>query len=184
MAKSPARFNDEEIDTALLTLALCSGTSRRASAELGAVGIDVDQSTLHRWRTALHTRRYERLYKEQLPRIGERVALRCEELAESQADLAARLVRAIDEKLPDIPARDLPGALRNVETAKAINVDKSALLRGKPTQIVERRDAGELIRRLNALGVIDSTAEEEDSPSLPPGPAPGGGSLERQAPTP
>jgi hypothetical protein len=71
---------------------------------------------------------------------------------------------------------NLPGALRNVETAKAINVDKSALLRGRPTQIVERRDAAELLRKLQATGVValdlpavDSTAEEvEDGPSLSP----------------
>jgi hypothetical protein len=174
MTKRPARFNDEEIDTALVTLALCAGNTRRASAELRAVNIEVGQSTLHKWRTGLHCERYERLYRQQLPRISERVAQRCEELAESQAELAARLVHEIGRNMAEIPARDLPGALRNVETAKAINVDKSALLRGRPTQIVERRDASELLRKLQATGVVsvgdvDATAEEVEQPAaLPP----------------
>ena len=54
MAKRLARYNDEEIDTALVTLALCAGNSRRASAELEGVGIEVSQSTLHKWRHERH----------------------------------------------------------------------------------------------------------------------------------
>jgi hypothetical protein len=59
--------------------------------------------------------------------------------------------------------RDQAGAIRNVSTTKAINVDKAALLRGQPTEIVEhRQDVGELWAEFEAMspGVVNGEAVE------------------------
>jgi hypothetical protein len=59
--------------------------------------------------------------------------------------------------------RDQAGAIRNVSTTKAINVDKPALLRGQPTEIVEhRQDVGELWAEFEAMspGVVNGEAVE------------------------
>jgi hypothetical protein len=62
-------------------------------------------------------------------------------------------------------------AARNVATVGGIDRDKAAMLRGEPTEIVEHRDGGEILRELQARGykltrdmevaiAIDGTAEE------------------------
>jgi hypothetical protein len=177
--RAPARrFNDEEVELSLLALALCSGNTRRASAELRQHGLDVAHSTLHAWSHEQYPERYERIYKEQLPLVGQRAAQRFEELAERAAETQEQLINQTDGKLTEIPARDLPGAVRNMATAMGINHDKAALLRGKPTAIVQRgSDAAGLLRKWEAQGLAkvdkgfdaEATAEDLDPPaSLPP----------------
>ncbi len=82
--------------------------------------------------------------------------------------MTERLAREVE----GIPVRDLPGGVRNVIVAAAVNRDKSQLLADQPTQIVGRRSFEEIKRELKARGVIlDGIAiEEEVRESLPPPP--------------
>jgi hypothetical protein len=88
-------------------------------------------------------------------------------------ELEAEIVEKLWDSLNDLKPAELANALRNVGVSKAINLDKAQLMRGKPTEIVERRDADQLIRTLQAAGVIhvDSDAEEIEEAqddALPP----------------
>jgi hypothetical protein len=170
--KSPARcLNEEELTTALTVLAYCRGNSRKAAALLRTQGITVSQQTLAKWRAGLHADRYRELYHRLLPDIERIAAQRTEEIAESQAELEELLTERARKEYRDIPARDLPGAIRNTAVAKAVNIDKSLLMRGRPTQITSNLQAEPLLRKLQAIGLmtVDSTAEElDESEELPP----------------
>jgi hypothetical protein len=111
-----------------------------------------------------------------LPRIGERTARRFEALAEAEAEVEELMAERLRKEHGQIPPRDLAGAMRNTGVAKAVNVDKSQLLRGNPTQITENRDVDGILRKLAGAGLVnvesvDSTAIELDEPpgQLSPG---------------
>ena len=73
------------------------------------------------------------------------------------------MLAKLGEDFEKLPPRDQPGAIRNISTSKAINIDKAALLRGQPTEIVEHRQAtAELWAEFAAMfpSVVNGTAEE------------------------
>ena len=157
-------FTEEEIETCLLELAVCSGRPTPASARLKeAYGIEVSHSTLSKWRDRIHAHRYQRICEEQEPRIKAAVIAKAEEVVAFAGELEMKALARLDRELDDesIPPRDLAGALRNITTTKTLNQDKIASpLRGRPRQIVEHRSSGEILRRLAEIGVVDGTAEE------------------------
>jgi hypothetical protein len=64
---------------------------------------------------------------------------------------------------PKLAPRDQAGAIRNVATGYGIEIDKAALLRGQPTEIVEHRhDVGELWSEFAAMfpGIVNGEAVE------------------------
>ena len=69
------------------------------------------------------------------------IAAECEDTAEQAAELERRMLAKLGKDFEQIAPRDQAGAIRNVSTVKAINVDKAALLRGQPTEIVEHRQS-------------------------------------------
>jgi hypothetical protein len=89
-------------------------------------------------------------------------------LAAKQMAVSEQMTQRLAEQVGEIPARDLPGGIRNIDTGAAIHTDKAALLREEPTQIV-RRDSTEIKRELKARGIIlDGTVVEDDPLALPP----------------
>jgi len=64
----------------------------------------------------------------------------------------------------EIEAKDLPKSLKFLTDAASTNVSTANLLRGRPTQIVETRNAEELVRKLSAAGIVDATAVEVEEP--------------------
>jgi hypothetical protein len=72
------------------------------------------------------------------------------------------------EELPNIPPRDLPGALRNVATTAAINADKVMLLRERPLpRPPDPRSFDEIVKALEALGAIKQITVEATAVELP-----------------
>jgi hypothetical protein len=95
--------------------------------------------------------------------VAEQAAAGAEDLALVITELERDTTERMKAELPHIPARDLPGALRNLTTSKALQYDKVANpIRGRPSVVVERRDVSELWKRLERLlpQVIEGRAEE------------------------
>jgi hypothetical protein len=159
-----SRYSQEEIDVALSVLAFHCGNARKASEALEAQGRRVPESTLKLWRSDLYADRYRQIEEEELPRRYGRTAERFESIVESATGLEEALLEKQARELDDLPTRDVPGALRNVATAKAINVDKSLLLRGRPTEITATADVTELLKGLSQRygGVVSVAAELVD----------------------
>ena len=159
-----SRYTEEQIETALTVLALCGGRARMAADQLAERhDLPIDESTLRWWRDKSHTDRYTQLAADQESKVRERVAAQCEQVmfAATAAELEAltQLRQAIARG--DIPSRELPGAIRNLSTAKGINFDKAAAARDRPTAIVEYRAPDEVLSALKSMGfgVIEGQAQ-------------------------
>jgi hypothetical protein len=164
IARRPGQgYTEEQIDRALTEVALCGGNTHHAARNLKAAGMPVPRRTLRTWVERTQVERYLRLRAELVPRIHAKIAQECEDSAELAGQLERRMLAKLGEDFEKLPPRDQPGAIRNVATVKGINVDKAALLRGQPTEIVEhRRDVGELWAEFAAMfpSVVNGTAEE------------------------
>ena len=82
--------------------------------------------------------------------------------------------------------RDQAGAIRNVSVVKALNVDKAALLRGQPTEIVEHRQStAELWAEFAAMfpSVVNGEAVEITDADVVPGAGSGAGSAVEAGPS-
>jgi hypothetical protein len=90
------------------------------------------------------------------------MAEQMEALFAAEVDLEWELIEKFREELPNLKAGEVAGALRNVGVSKALNVDKSAPLRGRPNEVVAHVSAEEALRKLKRFKgvVIESTAEE------------------------
>ena len=160
--KSASHYTEEEIYRGLAEVALCAGNTHRAARQLSAQGMAIPRGTLEKWANRQHVDRYARVREELLPKIHAQIAADCEELAALGAQLERETLEKYREELPNLRASEAASAVRNIATSKAINVDKATLLRNRPTQIVEHRDASELIRKLEAVGVIEGSVSEID----------------------
>jgi hypothetical protein len=61
MVKS-SRFTTQEVEGALLTLAMNGGNAERAAKQLNAAGVDVSARTLRDWRTKCYPRLYADMF--------------------------------------------------------------------------------------------------------------------------
>jgi len=145
-------YTEHDIRRGLTELALAAGNSRLASKRLEAThGAQVPHRTLHAWKTETHTALYEQLRTEILPKVNETIAAEADALALAYAQKEAEAIEGLT--FDDVKPADRAAIVRNLATAKAINIDKSQLLRGKPTSITEHRDMTEALRALQLMGV-------------------------------
>lgn len=151
------KYSEEEIERGLRMLAVLN-SAERASQQSG-----IPESTLTWWRRHIHADRYQRIRAEMLPRIQEEMAQQAEAAALEQGEVAMELLEQLKSRISEMRPVDAANALRNVETAKGINVDKTLVLRGQPNQIVEHRDTSQIldaIKRRFPSGVVDADSED------------------------
>jgi hypothetical protein len=155
-------FSGAEIERGLLAVAVANGNTRKAVSDLAEdeEGFEVHQATLHRWKQR-DLARYEKIRADLLPRIRGEAAEQHMRLAEQQATVAGKMTERLEREIDEIPARDLPGGIRNITTAAAVHTDKAAVLRGEASTITEHRDASEVLRALRARGVVIQGMAEE-----------------------
>ncbi len=155
-------YSTAQVQRGLLAVAVANGNARKAAADLAEdpEGFKVPHRTLYGWKKREATS-YEEIRAKLLPRIRAEAAEQHMRLAEHQASVAGKMTERLEQEIDDIPARDLPGGIRNVTTAAAVHTDKAAVLRGEASVVVEHRDASEVIRALKAKGVIIEGEAEE-----------------------
>jgi hypothetical protein len=165
-------YTTEEIDRALVEVALCNGNTRAAHRNLKAEGVHIPRPNIERWARVLYRQRYQELRAELVPRIHAKIAANCEDRAEQADELERKMLAKFGEDFEQLAPRDQAGAIRNVSTVKAINVDKAALLRGQPTEIVKHeRSTDELWAEFRQMfpSIIPGTAVEITDADLVPG---------------
>lgn len=162
-----SHYTAEEIELGLTEVAHCLGNTRRAAKSLEGQRMKIPRSTLRYWKDTLHRDRFLAIWKQELPRIQQRIAQRSEELADAEADLEWDAIDRVREELRNMSPKDAAGALRNIATARGISVDKARVSRGDPTQVVEhRRSPEEILRKLVAKGIVVLEGEAEELPSV------------------
>jgi hypothetical protein len=168
-----SKFNREETERALICVAHNNGNTKKAAEQLREEGFSINSGTLYSWtrKSPEHMRLYYELQEECLPAIRQKAAERHMEAAESTMDLAAEARQRLKQELPKIAARDLPGALRNIDTSTAIHRDKARDLRGEASLVTatDKRDLKTVLRSLKGKGlakaeeVIDAEVVSEET---------------------
>lgn len=152
----------EDIERGLAALVI-AGSSTRASEVTG-----INDATLRAWKSK-HADRYEQLRHELEPQIARTIAAEAETLAQRIALLEHATVDRIEATIDELKPGEAAGALRNLSTSKALQVDKiSSPLRERPSHVQHSTTPDELVSRMaRALGfTIDSTATEEPTTAL------------------
>ncbi len=151
-----SNYTAPRIEEGLRALAMVSGNCEKASRLTG-----IPPKTLRNWRNDQHTERYAAIQAELQPTILADIAEHSEQLARRAAELEGELIEDLAANKGKLTPNETAGALRNVSTAKAINVDKALLLRGRPTSITATADVTELLKGLSSrFGAVVSTASE------------------------
>jgi hypothetical protein len=166
-------YTPTEVDRALSAAVFTGGNWTRAHELLVSYGDKApSRDAIRQWATEKHADRYHELREELAPQVAKKVAAEAEALAfklsEAEDLLAEQLIAAAQRG--ELPAKEISGALRNVSTSKALQMDKlSGPVRGRPTVIHGHADPSELLERLaRKVGI----AQNDRTPALGEGSGP------------
>lgn len=167
--KGLANFTEEEIQRGLLELAICGGSGAEAARRLK----DQGHPRLTRQRLRDFARRYADRYAalrdQYVQQVFDRIATESEDLAIAYADAERQFLAIAVEKKHEMSSGQAAGAAQRMAVSKGINIDKASIVRGRPTQVVQRQDMGELVAFLERAGVAKVIeAESEELPPLSP----------------
>jgi hypothetical protein len=161
------RYSAIERDRALSAYILSGDNSAEAHRLLVSYGDKQVPSgrMILNW-TEMHADRLHELREELHPQIAKKIAADAEgmaiRLAQAEVAIAEKLVLALERD--ELPAKELSGALRNITTSKALQVDKlSSPLRGRPTVIHGTKDPADMLADLaRRLGI----PQNEERPAI------------------
>lgn len=170
-----SKFDEEEITTALLTLAHHAGNSERAAAQLQQQGLQISSRTLRGWREGKHAERYRQLHETHGREIETALIPELRSNAIEGARVALLAIQKAAEEIEAGNVRDLASAARNLQVASATAMDKLYLATDRPNAPREQRSVEEILRSLEHLVGLkgydtSSTAEELPAPELNTGP--------------
>jgi hypothetical protein len=161
------RYAPAEIDRALSAYILTGDNAEEAHRLLVSYG-DKDVPTsrqILRW-LETHADRLHELREELHPQIAKKIAADAESLALKLAQVETLAIQKLTAAIEndELPAKELSGAVRNITTSKALQVDKlSSPLRGRPTVIHGHDNPAELLERLaRKVGI----AQNDRTPAL------------------
>jgi transposase-like protein len=155
------RYSLEDRERGLAALVI-AGSSIRASEVTG-----IQASTLREWKMD-HPERYEALRHDLEPQVARTIAAEAESLAQRIASLEHRTIDHIEATIDELKPSEAAGALRNLTTSKALNVDKvSSPLRERPSHVQHNTGVDELVSKLNRALGFDATSTAIELSSTP-----------------
>jgi hypothetical protein len=164
------RYSAQEIERTLMYVALYESHTKALQAMEEHGHKPPSDTTVSQW-IRTHADKYAEIQRDVVPKRRELMARLHDRDALQQAEIVQKLNQRLLDNVDRVPVRDLAGAINRIDTSRAINVDKAALLRGMPTTITQHTSAEDILKRLAAQGlaVIEGTAEEihDDRPALP-----------------
>lgn len=165
---SRRRYTSQEKEIAYSAIALADGNCALASRELEAGGLTIPAATLRDWRCE-HPEEVDAARIKNAPFMEEKRIARLEAVATKAVDVTDRLLDRTLETSGELSPKDLPGALRNTAVAGAALIDKTQLLKQRPTSIISH-DYSSAVKGLERMGLVEGTAEEiPEASSLPEG---------------
>jgi len=153
-------YGEEDIEHGLQAMAIASGNSRRAAEVLKHAGYRApDHTTLSRWASRIHQERYRELQREMKDELNARRADTHEALSQAYGEMEWEILERLRNKLPEMKGGELATAANKFSIASAVHTDKARLYRDEPTEIVQKHDPIEALRKLQALGVVKVAPE-------------------------
>ena len=152
----------EDVDRALLALALNGGAIERTVRELKAADVKVSSDQLADWRDKF-PKRYQWHATENAAKLEK-------DIISSQREVIAAATRATmdavameHERIKRGETKDAASSARNLATVVGISTTKLLELSGRPTSITEVRKPEEIIKALKSRGVkVDVEATDDD----------------------
>lgn len=135
------------------------GNALRSQKQLAEQGVKVEDNTLTAWRDRF-SNRYADICARHARQIEEVVVQTQREVALAASRTVRLAIEKAHERLERNEDREPARTAQALQTTTGIAVSKILELTGRPTAVVEHRSADEILRRLQAMQVIESTAEE------------------------
>lgn len=138
VARKQRRYTPDEQQTALAVVAFYGGRTELAADKLAEQGNPIPESTLYSWKTHPDGR-YAQVCTEIAPRIADHIASQAEAIVVQAGHLEAKLIQQLSDNAHDLKPNEAAGALRNITTTKALNMDKVINpIRGRPPRAQEK----------------------------------------------
>jgi hypothetical protein len=162
-----ARNNDLDVERAITAMIL-SSTLEDAVDVLKLQGVVTTVEHLRVWRDRdpAIRERWEKRRQELAPQIEAELANNLLDNAQRASAVITVAIAKTEELLEAGKVGDPARVARDLSQVVAQSVDKRLSIQGRPTQITEHRDIGEIVRQLQAKGVIeviDGTAEDVEA---------------------
>jgi len=158
-------YTEEQKERALQLMALLGNAAEvsRQLADDKGDPVGIPETTLRHWKNTSHRDRFLEIRADVLPQIQKTIAAQLEDDVIADSAVIEKLRDEMLLKIGDMKAGEIASAYRNLGVKRAVDIDKSQLLRGNPTEIVQTQNADELIGALARIApgmVIDSTADD------------------------
>lgn len=149
-------YTQDEIDDALTALIAYAGQPTAACNYLKAEGMRAPHpATLTAWSRTRYWERYEELREKVAAGRENTLANNYLDAAHAATEVAMLAVEAARGRLESGKDEDPGRTAANLARVAQSATDKRLSLQGRPTQIVENRNIGEILRSLAAKGIIE-----------------------------
>jgi hypothetical protein len=156
-------YTEEDVSRALYALIAFGGNPAPAARALeSAFDLKIPTSTLRSWREGKHANRYAQLQAEHANDIEEALVRDTRDIARAASAMTREAIERTAELMADPRLRATEAAQIAASMAKVqqSNIDKLLALTGRPQAITEHRSAQDIIRALQAKGVIEIESAE------------------------
>lgn len=156
-----------ERQKALTILCLRAGDTKQAALDLQAQGFAVDQKTLTQWKRQ-YSNEYNELSERYKSEIEEQVIRGLREtivMAENAERAAVEIALSeLQKSKVSLNLRPTDAAItaNNLANIKSKSIDRLLTLTGRPSSIIESRDAETLLRKLELSGVMKTRKEPQE----------------------
>jgi hypothetical protein len=151
----------QDVEIALHRLAFNGGNAVVTMSQLAEEEkISVTAQTLRKWATISFATRYGEIQHELRNELSKGLAGKLAELGHRTADAQADVMERLEDEIVGMPPKELPGLLRTLSGVGATSIEKAALLRDQPTEIVKDKSPEELLNRLARLNVLPHMSDE------------------------
>jgi uncharacterized protein YeaC (DUF1315 family) len=155
-------YTEEQTQTALMALIAWAGNAAAASRYLKSdKGIEINPATLSNWKQT-HAIRYDELREKYSAQLEESLAHEFREVAMQAVQLERLAMERATEALEKNQDKDPSRSAANAARVAQSSTDKLLSLTGRPTQITESRNIGEILRSLAAKGILQIPEETGD----------------------
>ncbi len=159
----------EQLELALMCLAMRSGNIRYASRDLAEMGYHLSPFTLRDWSKKNHKQRYEEIQAEVGPKIRAQAAEQHRQFAEQQMEVGRDALAKLHAKLPELDDKASLELLNKTNVGAGIHADKALAYSEGVTQRSAPIDFQATLRALHEAGAtkITLTAVAETEPAEP-----------------
>lgn len=148
-------FTIEDVELALRVLAY-NGTAYTTASKILEEDhqLSVHTSTLKRWVTSHFANKYAQIQEALDQEISQKLSGELGDVALQAVSVQKKVIETLSSNIHDLETKDLSSTAKNLSSVINPAIEKTQLLRGKPTQRTETKDAEKIIAKLAEMGLV------------------------------